>query len=106
MSCKMPFYLPLEFFLGKRLSFVHPGCTFESLSLPPCHLGKLPCLRPTDLPQLLFGNSGQIFMNSHEVISLPSRIWEAPINPQVRQANQDQLLLVCGSDSGQSTAGC
>ena len=30
----------------------------------------------------------------------------APINPQVRQANQGQLLLVFGSDSGQSTAGC
>src|SRR6516225_3326626 len=70
----MPLYLSFELLFRKFLRFVHPGCTFESLSLPARHLGQLPRFCPTDFSQLLLWDARQILMDGHQVIGFSSRV--------------------------------
>src|ERR1700733_2423211 len=74
---KMAFYFSLKFFFRQLFGLVQPGCTIEIISISTCHFGHLGGFTPTDLLEMLFWNAGQILVNSHQVISLPSRLGEA-----------------------------
>jgi len=103
-----------ELLFWKFLRFVHPRCTFESLSLPACHLGQFPSLWSNRFLAAAALGRASDFRGWPSVVGFPSRarksffeeivkgfhLLQAPILPRphfaqvTTQIHKPQIALV------------
>ena len=93
---QVSFDLPFELFVWECL--VHPGCTNEVGSILTRNLDKLASFCPTHLSKLWLRYSREMFVNRHEVISLPSRINESSLQEFVKGIQLFQSPILFGTD--------
>ena len=62
---------------------MHPGCTIEPLSLRPRQLRELSPFGPPNFLQFLPSFGGQMFVYRHQVVRLPARFREPPLQKLV-----------------------
>src|ERR1019366_9282390 len=73
----------LEVFLRHLAAFVQPGCTIEALPVPPRQFHRLDPLRPAHFLQFFSGLRWQVFVDRHQVVRLPPRLRETPLQKLV-----------------------